>query len=471
MPVLASPTAIVHSQLSGLPNMPFGAGVGPALEPGQMTISGIANIDRFSPQFMLIADGFSPPGSAVWNTGPLGSFLIEGVLGPPMPGNVVSLQAAVLGPSGLVLSAPAKLMSVPGDPIPETLLFRFLDFGYSAGNRHAVVADVNNDGHLDYVNSSGIWAGNGAFGFTYVMVDPGGVEAAVADLVGDSNVDLVVLDEVFLGLKIYPGNGTGNFLALPPIQLPILTRDSGDVAVVDFDMDGDLDIVAASGGTASPGVVCFQNHGGGVFFLYGATFYDDGYAVAAADFDGDNAIDIAIAGSSTLVPAGETRILWGNSNPPHSRAGSTAVTGTPEPGCRWLRAFDMDQDGDQDLVWAGLQHQGVLLNQGGGAFTFSGASVSPSPCCPDPQLDAADLDQDGDRDLLFVDRTYPTRPFMVVAANDGTGHFPEVWYLPLEGTPGPAGAPAHVIAADLDGDGDDDCLAGGYNATIIVNEN
>lgn len=407
-------------------------------------------------------------GAASWNAP-------GGVLGTGHP--AIYAISHTFDPTTFFLTGKSSVAWI--DPVtnppgpPAWFAYSMVGTSFSAANRHSAAADVNNDGIPDLCNSAGIWLGDGSFGFTFSGIDPAGVEAEVAELTGDGLADLVVLDNVANGLQIYPGDGTGMFSS-PPIQLPVVVEDRGDVRVTDLDNDGLMDLLCSTGATSSPGVVRFQNNGSGMFSQFGSTFESASTACESADLNGDMKPDLILS----LVPASggfaaeETRILWGDFVAPgmasHNLGLSDQLLVMPENGSRWLRAHDMNNDGHLDILWAGDNNQGVLINDGmaNPSFSYSPISVAPYVCCGyDPMLSAADVDDDGDKDAVFIGENGGAN-YLVVAVNDGTATFTETWYIPLSGA-----SPGHVFSADLDQDGDDDLVIGGNNVTLLHNQN
>ncbi|MCA9322984.1 MAG: VCBS repeat-containing protein, partial [Planctomycetes bacterium] len=260
---------------------------------------------------------------------------------------------------------------------------------------------------------------------------------------------------------------TGNFVGNPTTQLPVICKDAGDVAIVDLDGDGDNDLIVCDGGTVSPGVTRFDNIAGGLF-LVGTNAIDDAYTIATGDYNGDGFLDWAIGGTTNGTD--ETRILWGSASGSWTVFNSTVIGGLPEAAAHWLRARDMDGDGDLDLLYAGASQNGVLINDGSGNFSLSPIATTSSPGLPNPRLDAVDFDQDGDLDVVHLVRPGP-QSYCVVEVNNGNTQFTKSWYLPLRGSPSTPASGGYCLVADLDGDGDDDIAAGGYPSTILVNDN
>ena len=113
-------------------------------------------------------------------------------------------------------------------------------------------------------------------------------------------------------------------------------------------------------------------------------------------------------------------------------------------------AADLDGDGDQDLATANLESANltVLRNNGAGNFTEPGSS--PEPIGIDSfSVVAADLDGDGDQDLATASRFSST---VTVLRNTGAANFTE----PGSSPEAVDAFPRALVAADLDGDGDSD---------------
>lgn len=458
VPRLLAVGDVVIVEVSGPPGSPFLVAVGPAREPGIPLTVGILNLDPALST--IIADGTMYP---LLTIPPSGTLIAGGAVGGVPIGATLAMQVGVLTGGNLTLTAPARSAWVPGDPVPASLSARTMDGGHPAGNRHAAVGMIDGDLNLDLADSAAIWLGDGQYGFTYASIDPGGVEAALADLVGTPDLDLVIMDDIFLGLKIYPGNGTGSFGT--PTQMPVFCNDRGHVEVVDLDGGGTPDLLVATGDTSSAGVLRFENLGGGAFFQVGATWYDDAHAVTSGDFNGDTLVDLVVSGVDLSSGTEETRILWGPA--PHDVGNSTVLTAQPQPGSRWLGTAHLNADAHLDLVWAGTSAQGALLNDGTGGFTWSPCTVGPANGFFYPRIDAGDVDNDGDVDLVWVDLSTPLT-YLCVAANDGAGGFPTTWYVPTMSPSSSNGG--FAMPADLDGDGDDDLIVGGSPVTVFVND-
>ena len=94
--------------------------------------------------------------------------------------------------------------------------------------------------------------GNGSFAAPVSIASPvNPVSLAAADLNGDNNLDLVIADggapyvtsPIAGSLKVYLGNGNGNFQTPITLAAPVFPQA---VAIADVNKDGNLDIVALS---------------------------------------------------------------------------------------------------------------------------------------------------------------------------------------------------------------------------------
>lgn len=132
-----------------------------------------------------------------------------------------------------------------------------------------------------------------------------------------------------------------------------------------------------------------------------------------------------------------------------------------------LNFADFDNDGDLDLLMTGLRssfpHARIFINDGSGEFSggqsFSGVINGASAI--------ADVDNDGDLDLLITGGNNTidifNTPTSGLYLNDGDGNFNIDNTVPFEGVKDSA-----VAFADMDGDGDQDCLITGSNNFALI---
>ncbi len=278
---------------------------------------------------------------------------------------------------------------------------------------------------------------------------PFGIEAANLD--GDGDIDLVVANQGSTPVAtVHLNNGTGSFPSPVPTSDWYFGSSPRSVAIADLDGNGDLDLAVVD----QSGVISiFLDGTTPGKFTYGPTIpLPNGagpFWIAGADLDGDGDIDLVTANQGTNFIS----VLKNNGNATFAAPVNYTV------GFRPVYVFPADLDGDGDIDLATVD-QGVddlldsvslLFNDGSGAFPVrSAVQVGSAPTA----LVAADLDGDGDRDLAVTAAGTPSREdtAVVVFKNNGNGTFGSgARYLPGAG-------PNHIVAADFDGDGDLDLV-------------
>ncbi len=239
-------------------------------------------------------------------------------------------------------------------------------------------------------------------------------------------------------------------------------------AAVDFNNDGNLDVVVANGtsGTLS----LFLGNGDGTLSAAGTIQLSipNPLTVATGDFNGDGNMDVVVAGVSSS-PA--IQILFGNGNGTFRPPVSVTIPGLPPPGVTGLFVFpelavaDLNSDKKPDIAVATSSGVAILLNDGSGNFTSIGRVASGLVI---QNVALADINNDGISDIVFM--TAPSgAPNTFVSIGNGDGTFRPPVALPLT-TQNPDG----IAVADFNNDGlldvavDDDGNAGTPTGTIQI---
>lgn len=229
----------------------------------------------------------------------------------------------------------------------------------------------------------------------------------VADMDGDGDLDFVTCEGNTGKVYLYENQGGGSFL---PTQVAsgISTEFSTNLRIQDFNADGRPDFVVGDNRNRL-GTKVFLQGPGGTFAVsdmldtswtgIGSSFL----GVAVGDLDGNGDPDIAMLGYEG-IGAGEVRFYSGN---------AAGTFGPPillfdvgddfaEGDANGLAAFDLEGDGDLDLIAGGGspgEHY-VYTNDGTGSFTppvYSSFNVDAQT-----GVDAFDADHDGDHDIVVA---------------------------------------------------------------------
>jgi len=328
------------------------------------------------------------------------------------------------------------------------------------------VGDLDGDGDADLVYASEgddaiVWAENigGRERFVPHRVAEGVLGARrveLADVDGDGDLDLIS-SAVVSGIVSWHENlGAARSFrtrAIAPDVLGLRSVVSGDV-----DGDGDLDVVVATSGAGR--LVWYENSAGdGTAWTPRAIRAAiPGLAVIAlADLDRDGDPDLVVGAE------GDVRLAWLENRRVHRSSGFGAprpVEGTSD-SIRDLRSFDVDGDGDLDLVTASYNDDRIAWyeNAAGDASLWREHLVSGEANGAEGVV-AADLDRDGDLDLISAAELGNEIAWYENRGGD------RAWIARAVTTSVP-GARA-IVAADVDGDGDLDAISAAPSAGRIA---
>lgn len=325
--------------------------------------------------------------------------------------------------------------------------------------RSISVGDVDNDGDRDVVvansgsNTVTVHANaSGAFSMPYSVATGAFCNGiATGDIDGDGDRDVVTTDSRIWSLF---NDGSGAFSA------SIQNANFGALnapKLHDVNGDGYVDLLVKTSG------VLLALNEGAVFpgFFQAFVSLPTGNVSDFEVFDADNDGDLDVIGS---VTAGTTRLALCKNDGAGNFAAATTTNASSVQGGNTLIAGDLDNDGDQDVVY-GNGNAIAWLNNGSGSF---GAPISTAAAGGFIRIVKGDFNGDGLLDVAGVNYDYNgAGENLVVLRGNGNGTF---------GAPGTYfgmfslqyGGTTTLATLDSDQDGDLDIVCGAYGADDVT---
>ena len=279
------------------------------------------------------------------------------------------------------------------------------------------------------------------------------MDAKSIDIDHDGDLDLVIANEHNHNI-ILINDGKGNMTDGTKDRLPPNWHDSEDIALGDFDKDGDVDLIFVSEDDKVNEY--YWNDGKGFFKTakYPLPVTGKSNAVITSDLDKDGDLDLLIGND------GQNFALLNDGKGKFTDA-TAQVLPKGTQTTQDLELGDVDGDGDLDLIVGNEDDNQLLINNGKGVFKDETAKRLPLEAGKEEtrEADFGDVDGDGDLDLVFANvnfkqvKNHQNR----ILINDGKGVFKDetATRLPQEKR---HSADADLI--DIDGDNDLDLLVG-----------
>jgi len=381
---------------------------------------------------------------------------VKDAAGVPVRGQVVSLSSSV----------GADAFSFASGSTNAAGLFTSQVTGTTVGAR-TFTATVG----ADTLTATGRFvAGCTTSGFSAVAASPvtalGPSDLAVGDFDVDGNLDLVSLDAYSNSVSLFLGHGDGGFATGRMASLPTYASTGASpssVVAADLDGDGNVDLAVSEAGIQGFYLSVLLGYGDGTFGtatpLTVASEYGSSQptSLAAADLNGDGRLDLVMAfatDSGVKVVA-----LLGHGD-------GTFSVGTPvlvasdfwTGGPLDVAVGDFDADGKPDVVTANSDAESVTMLLGNGDGTF-GAPIASTTSYPSA-LALGDFDGNGKLDLAVAEGYGGSEVDVLLGHADGSFALP-----PLSS---PAGAePFSLQANDFNGDGRLDLIVADNDANTI----
>jgi hypothetical protein len=301
----------------------------------------------------------------------------DGGMSTPLTAQV-SGASGVRGPSGIVIA------DFTNDSIPDVMVGKPYSWGIGGLSGGCIATMLRGVGGRNFLGSVD-------FNPTTSAVQGGCGYRLVAGLFsGDSINDLWLSDnlgEIYAapsGAYLLPGSATGLVPSLP-------TRFGGAgafAAGVDFDRDGDLDVITHN--HLSGQVLTYTNSGTALSqvatFGVGAGEGD----IAAARLNADQFPDIVVASNA----ANTVGVAFGVGN-----GTFLAPFSLPVQNPDGVALTDLDGDGFTDIIVGGL---GVVVFRGNGDGTFQAAQTFAAPLGDVSHVAVGDFNGDGKPDVVCI---------------------------------------------------------------------
>lgn len=327
----------------------------------------------------------------------------------------------------------------------------------SANNAKSIYnSDIDNDNDIDILatlNNRVVWYenidGKGTFSSEKIIssTSTNAKSIYVSDIDGDNDLD-VIIDTPYNFLIFENTDGKGVFNLGK--KLINSTDSARSVFACDIDGDGDLDILTSS--DEDDKVSWFENLDGfGAFNKQRIISTTNGAIKAiAGDIDSDGDLDIVATGHFS------NRTFWQENIDGKGNFGTpkNIVTGTSFNTSIVLS--DIDGDGDLDLVSDAKWYENT-----DGLGNFGTEKIITFLVSQLYFTNVSDIDGDGDMDILTA--SSQDNKIAWYENTDGKGNFSDQKIITTD-----AINANYVIAADLDGDGDNDVISGSFGDKKIA---
>ncbi len=323
---------------------------------------------------------------------------------------------------------------------------RFTQVNQIIQDSYRAMGDLNNDGALDVIDSSGsaLLVNDGHGNFTDLNPSKTGFRtgrdysSAFGDIDNDGYLDVFTCSTTGDN-RLYKNNGNLTFTEITQqAGLKGINTYTVNAVFGDLNNDGYLDLfVGAYGGEQ----YIYLNNGDGTFRRIPG-FSEGTESVELGDLDGDGYLDVVVCNGSAVI--------YKNDGTGHFTR-SQALPGSSS----WDVALgDMDNDGYLDIVTLDGR---VYFNDGHGNFSLANSVALPRSGVYTISL--ADFDHNGYLDILYSDTG-------VLIRNDGNRQFTDITPLNKLNLPWYT-----VLLGDIDNDGDIDIVGGQYIYKNEMNDN
>lgn len=234
------------------------------------------------------------------------------------------------------------------------------------GGTNAEFRDIDNDGDLDILLSGSIRNQDGSYSSDLRLYSNEGndtfeefdlsftsyaVVGSLGDFDNDGDLDLVTGGNT---LEVYPNNGNGSFSS--PIDLG-LSFTAGNIKWFDFNNDQYLDLMLAGNSVTD---VLINNQDNSFSNLGGSFEILQRQKIDLRDYNNDGHIDLLLVGTEDFSTNSFITKIYDNSGTSFSQNTNIDL---PQLGSGDGSWFDIDNDGDLDLILSGEEVQGTNVKK------------------------------------------------------------------------------------------------------------
>ncbi len=326
--------------------------------------------------------------------------------------------------------------------------------------------DLDGDGDFDLlvhtVDTLFLFENDGNENFVQSFFDPGnfylsyygntgyktGLHGEIVDIENDGDMDIITINNLTNDIEFYKNQGNQNYDRLLVSGEKVEVED---LKALDFDFDGDLDIISA----AIKGIYWDEYIEDGFYSTHRLFSSAQSKFVENVDLDGDGDLDIITASydsghewfenvnneyfNQNYLDSGNSAfsnicvmdfdldsdldLVVGNFNATvYRNDGNLSFTDTviSNYNLRQLLIIDFDMDGDEDIVFQGSSFSSIRWLRNDGNLTFSSVVLIDEEIPIMNDFEIYDFDSDGDLDIVGVSYYEDEVSWL---KNDGTENF------------------------------------------------